>query len=303
MPNATALVLLLAAITAGCLTVPHFSATEEADLHEDMVLIHGPKAATPAATASAPPTLRALDGKGGNDAKGGNDGKGKPDAGPPTPTPTPAPTPAPTATTSPSPSSPSPSASSATAAPTQGGSSNDFWIDAHETSAAEYASCVGAGRCSAAACAADGADHPVVCVSRAAAAAYCAFKGKRLPTAAEWTLAAAGAASRRFPWGDAPPDPDRLDACGAECRPNGMFAGNDGYARTAPVGSYPLGATVDGVFDLAGNVAEWVDATTAVVRGGSFTDVDPNGVATSAARTVADALPSADVGFRCASSD
>lgn len=181
-----------------------------------------------------------------------------------------------------------------------------FWIDAREVSAAEYASCVAAGQCRAPAAspgcsAADGADdHPAACVTREQARAFCMYRGKRLVRDVEWTAAASGAARRPYPWGDAPPDASRLDACGAECAAHGMYATSDGYARTAPRAAFPQGATPEGVLDMAGNVAEWVDAPSATVRGGSWADVDVAAVRADAARAVAEDAVDPTIGFRCA---
>lgn len=68
----------------------------------------------------------------------------------------------------------------------------------------------------------------------------------RLPTDAEWYLAAAGREQRVYPWGDAW-DPMRCNAAGDA----------DGFPRSAPVGSFPSGATPEGVMDMAGNIWEW----------------------------------------------
>jgi formylglycine-generating enzyme required for sulfatase activity len=180
-----------------------------------------------------------------------------------------------------------------------------FWIDAREVSVAAYAACVATGTC-ADAKALDGctqglASHPVDCVTLADARAYCTWRGKRLVSNDEFTAAAAGSAGRAYPWGADAPSPTRLDACGAECSAAGMYAGSDGFARTAPSGSFAAGRTPEGVFDLAGNVAEWVDAAGAsIVRGGSYTDVDPAAVASRAMRALPEGSASPGVGFRCA---
>ena len=183
-----------------------------------------------------------------------------------------------------------------------------FWLDSTEVTVAAYRACITAGTCAApatdAGCTlAAGLDtHPVSCVSVDEARAYCTWIGKRLVRNDEWTAAALGASARTYPWGAEPPAADRLDACGAECSSNAgtpMYGASDGYATTAPVGSFPLGSSPDGVLDLAGNVAEWVDGTLVpLARGGSYADVASSAVASANAGVDAAAGPT--VGFRCA---
>jgi formylglycine-generating enzyme required for sulfatase activity len=106
------------------------------------------------------------------------------------------------------------------------------------------------------------ADHPVICVTRAEAAAFCAAGGGRLPTVAEWMRAGQEPypAFRRFPWGDAPPPPDEIEWISANFRE--FYAEYLACALplselgTAPVGSRPRGVSPTGVFDLAGNASE-----------------------------------------------
>jgi formylglycine-generating enzyme required for sulfatase activity len=108
-------------------------------------------------------------------------------------------------------------------------------------------------------------------VTRDEAASYCAARGGRLPTDDEWLVAAAATSSggaRRYPWGDT----------GAVCRRAawGLAAGPCETHGTGPdtVGAHAEGATERGVFDLAGNVAEWVapgpDPKRGAARGGSW---------------------------------
>ncbi len=138
------------------------------------------------------------------------------------------------------------------------------------------------------------AHHPVVEVSWYGARAYCRWAGKRLPTAAEWIQACAGKESRRFPWGELF-EPGRAN----------IYGDKDGYRRTAPVGSFPAGASPYGALDMGGNVWEWTGSGSveqARFHGGSW--VNGQTMARCANQTVVIASHSYvkgnSLGFRCA---
>ena len=148
-----------------------------------------------------------------------------------------------------------------------------FWIDRTEVSNAQYRHCVEAGGCQAPNDCDQGegkstfgdrskTDHPVVCVDWYGAQDYCAWAGGRLPTEAEWEYSARGLQDVFLPWGDAwgeTLEAPLANLCDVNCPSEQRDAGyDDGYARTAPVGTYPEGASWCGAQDMAGNVAEWV---------------------------------------------
>lgn len=130
--------------------------------------------------------------------------------------------------------------------------SKSFWIDLTEVSVEAYSLCWASQVCTLPK---QGQDlnwgvagkgkHPANGVNWYQAKTYCEWKGKRLPTEAEWELAARGTDGRLFPWGNDTPTCNHV--VGKYCGPSG----------TAPVGSKPLGDSPYGLHDMAGNVAEW----------------------------------------------
>ena len=182
-----------------------------------------------------------------------------------------------------------------------------FCIDKHEASTGDYRDCSDHGECKRASDTNDWDGitdverkaydplcnvrdvalkqrHPINCVDWEDAVQFCRSRGKRLPTEAEWEYAARGPDGRAYPWGDEAPSAQLLNACGKECvawgKKNGvkleaMYASDDGWAATAPVGSFPNGASRYGVEDVVGNVWEWVADWYAEYT--DVEDVDPSG--------------------------
>ena len=131
--------------------------------------------------------------------------------------------------------------------------------------------------------------HPVVHVSAADAEAYCSAQGERLPTEAEWELAARSLDRRIFPWGEAWQDN----------RANWSPAGDGG---PKPVGSFTPGDTPKGQHDLAGNVWEWTATSVPdgrLLKGGSWKEGNPANLRAAARLSLPADYTSADVGFRC----
>ena len=134
-----------------------------------------------------------------------------------------------------------------------------FEMDIHEVTNAEYAACVADGGCLAPPSSSSStretyygdpaySDFPVIYVDWDQAEDYCRWAGKRLPTEAEWEYAARGGLSgKRYPWGDT------ISGSHANYWNSGDPWDND----TSPVGYYA--ANGYGLYDMAGNVREWIN--------------------------------------------
>ncbi len=101
-----------------------------------------------------------------------------------------------------------------------------------------------------------GANLPADSVTWMEATEYCQKSGKRLPTEAEWEYAARGGTASEFYWGEQI-EPGKANFCDRECALNVRFPEiSDGFKNTAPIGSFSPNPF--GLYDMAGNVSEWV---------------------------------------------
>jgi eukaryotic-like serine/threonine-protein kinase len=197
---------------------------------------------------------------------------------------------------------------------------DEYWIDQTEVTNAQYAACVDAGKCTPLYNTGSYThsnyfrnsvymDFPVIYADWNQAKTYCEWRGARLPTEAEWEKAARGTDGRVYPWGNGSPSSNLLNY-------------DDNIGDTTEVGSYEGGKSPYGMYDMAGNVWEWVNdwydanyyqnsqtenpqgsesGTSRVLRGGSWFYGDY--YVRSSSRYGSDPSNRVNyIGFRCASS-
>ena len=206
-----------------------------------------------------------------------------------------------------------------------------FYIDKYEVTNRHYKACVDQGICLAPAFdhrqtsnyaspdyyGSPGYDnYPVIWVDWQMANTFCAWRGTRLPTEAEWEKAARGTDGRTYPWGE---------NFGCDYA-NMAIQGEGCVGDTTEAGMYLLGVSPYGLYDMAGNVVEWTSSFYApypydpsdgredqavpgsrVIRGGSwFFDgqglfiVDETWSQTTHRDPMSPTQPMPDMGFRCA---
>jgi formylglycine-generating enzyme required for sulfatase activity len=191
-----------------------------------------------------------------------------------------------------------------------------YYIDKYEVTNSSYRKCVQEGACEPPRStssktranyfeSSDYGFYPVIWVTWDDAVTYCEWRGARLPTEAEWEKAARGDDARTYPWGN---------EVGTECVEANYWEYN-GCGDTRAIGT-TLGESPFGLFEMAGNVWEWVqddiipypggqasaisssDIGNKVIRGGSWNERDETIKTTyrSSSRPNKDAD---DIGFRC----
>ena len=161
-----------------------------------------------------------------------------------------------------------------------------YWVDQHEVTNRQYRQCMESGGCgppkdhsayedSAL------ADHPVTNVTWTQARNYCGWRGKRLPTEAEWEKAARGIDGRLYPWGN------NDEMVKSRSRPVERIKNG-----TVPVGSIDFARSPYGVADLVMNVSEWVNDWYAEDFYRSSPNRDPQGPARGSFKVLRGGEPS-----------
>jgi formylglycine-generating enzyme required for sulfatase activity len=193
---------------------------------------------------------------------------------------------------------------------------DSFWIDRTEVTVGAYRACVAAHKCEepqrgSPSCTYDMGDDllPVSCVRWQDADLYCRAQNKRLPTEAEWELAARGGGAYKYPWGNG----------ASSCLVAATLVTNS-WTRTctgkAPVrvGHYAFNVSPFGALDMAGNVEEWTSSwyvehtasgarptagASHVLRGGGWLS-RPVDCRTTSRNWGSSVEAGPNVGFRCA---
>jgi formylglycine-generating enzyme required for sulfatase activity len=197
-----------------------------------------------------------------------------------------------------------------------------YYIDVYEITNAQYEKCVVAGSCEQPHFERtdfrpsyygnpEFADFPVIYVNWHMANTYCKWRGARLPTEAEWEKAARGTDGRMYPWGE-----------GISCE-QANYDGDPSPALfctgdTSKVGMFESGRSPYGMYDMAGNVFEWVSSLyqpypydpadgredpkrggTRVLRGGAWSE-GPDDQRVSYRSWIGPEHSESAIGFRCA---
>jgi iron(II)-dependent oxidoreductase len=197
---------------------------------------------------------------------------------------------------------------------------SSFYLDKFEVNFEEYQRCVNDSKCKPSKYAKKSKFNksllPVIGVNWPDAKVFCEWLGKRLPTEAEWEKSARGAEERKYTWGE------KFSIYASEKFAN-VYGKYDDFFLTAPVDSFPNGASPYGIFNMNGNVREWVsdwydpeyyreradkdpqgpdDGKYKVVRGGSYKNTPPK-ISNTYRDYEKPTKATKDVGFRCALSE
>ncbi len=195
-----------------------------------------------------------------------------------------------------------------------------FWMARWEVSTQQYLRCVKAKTCTPSTYKSR-PNEPVAGVSWEQASTYCAWVKGRLPTEAEWEFAARGPDSRLFPWGSKWETHRSNHGRFHPKKKRSYTDPKDGFVHAAPVDQFQQGRSPYGLYQMAGNVAEWVSdcyyasyyreapmedpehrrtpCNTRVLRGGSWLSPAWE-IRTTARQPAHPTLQSPTVGFRCA---
>jgi len=133
-----------------------------------------------------------------------------------------------------------------------------FYMDIYEVTNASYGACVDAGGCTTPIRTKSSTrfsyygdskydNYPVINVDWDQAKAYCEWRGGSLPTEAQWEKAARGPDGRTYPWGEE-----------ISCEQANYIVDKSCIGDTTEVGSYESGKSPYGIYDMGGNVWEWI---------------------------------------------